>query len=167
MKRSIYTKAMKKLLTIILLFSFLTAHAQDGKALKILGTAFAWSILNGIGDGLNDSGHKTAGHAVNALSYATLIGGTIWSEPERKDWLRYLTIAAGMRYVTFDASYNLTRDLRYDYIGTTAGIDKAMTKVPAHFRTFTRGVVLCGTIGFAFNEFPREKNYRHNKTFIK
>jgi hypothetical protein len=156
---------MKKLLTIILLFSFLTAQAQQGKALKVLGTAFAWSILNGIGDGLNDSGHKTAGHAVNALSYATLAAGTIWSEPERKDWLRYLTIAAGMRYVTFDASYNLTRDLPYNYIGTTAGSDRLLKKVPAGFRTYTKGVVLCATVGFTFNEFPREKKYSHNKTF--
>jgi hypothetical protein len=156
---------MKKLLILLLLFATLTAHAQDSKALKVIGTFVVWSILNGIGDGLNDSGHKTAGHTVNALSYATLIGGTIWSEPERKDWLRYLTIAAGMRYVTFDASYNLTRDLRFDYIGTTAGIDKAMTKVPAGFRTYTKGVVLCATVGFTFNEFPREKVYRHNKTF--
>jgi hypothetical protein len=158
---------MKKLLIILLLFSFLISHAQQGKALKVLGTAFAWSILNGIGDGLNDNGNKTWGHAVNALSYATLAAGTIWSQPEREDWLSHLVIYGGARFVSFDPAYNLTRDLRYDYIGTTAGIDKAMTKVPAHFRTFTRGVVLCGTVGFTFNEFPREKNYRHNKTFIR
>jgi hypothetical protein len=156
---------MKKLLTILFLFYFLTSHAQEHKALKVLGTMTVFSILNGIGDGLNDNGHKTAGHAVNALSFATLIGGTVWSEPDRKDWLRYLVIGAGMRFVTFDASYNLTRDLPYNYIGTTAGTDKLMAKVPAHFRTFTKGVVLCGTVGFSFNEFPREKVYRHNKTF--
>jgi hypothetical protein len=60
---------MKKLLILLLLISTLTSHAQDGKALKVLGTMTVFSILNGIGDGLNDSGHKTAGHAVNALSY--------------------------------------------------------------------------------------------------
>jgi hypothetical protein len=156
---------MKKLLIILLLFSTLTAHAQQGKALKVLGTAFAFSILNGIGDGLNDSGHKTAGHAVNALSYATLAAGTIWSEPERKDWWRHLIIYGGARYVTFDASYNLTRDLPITYIGTTAGSDRLLKKVPAGFRTYTKGVVFVTTVGFTFNEFPREKNYRHNKTF--
>jgi hypothetical protein len=158
---------MKKLFTIFLLFCFLTAHSQDGKALKVLGTMTVFSILNGIGDGLNDSNHKTAGHTVNALSYATLIGGTIWSEPERKDWLRYLVVGAGMRYVVFDASYNITRGLPLTYVGTTANIDKAMSKVPAGYRTFTKGIVLCGTVGFTFNEFPREKTYRHNKVFIR
>ena len=156
---------MKKFLLISLLSSCLIAQAQRGTAFKVLGTAFVWATLNGIGDGLNDNGNKTAGHVVNALSYAALITGTVWSEPERKDWLRHIVIDGGIRYVCFDPAYNLTRNLPVTYVGTTAGIDKAMTKVPAGFRTFTRGVVLCGTVGFTFNEFPREKTYRKNKVF--
>jgi hypothetical protein len=166
-KNHITTKKqkMKNLLTILLSFFLITAHAQDGKALKVLGTMTAFAILNGIGDGLNDSNHKTAGHTVNALSYATLIGVTIWSEPERKDWLRYLVVGAGMRYVVFDASYNITRGLPYDYIGTTAGSDRLLKGVPSGYRTFTKGIVLCGTVGFTFNEFSYSKSYRRNKTF--
>lgn len=157
---------MKKLLLISLLSSVLIiTQAQEYKALKILGTMTAFSILNGIGDGLNDSGHKTVGHTINALSYGVLIGGTVWSEPDRKDWLRYITIAAGMRYVTFDASYNLTRGLKYDYIGTTAPTDRAMAKVPAGFRTFTKGVIGCATIGFTFDSFSYRKVHVRNKTF--
>jgi hypothetical protein len=154
---------MKKLLLISLLSSLLIfARAQEYKALKVIGTMVTWSVLNGIGDGLNDNGQKGWGHAVNALSYATLIGGTVWSEPERKDWLRYITIAAGMRFVTFDASYNLTRNLPVNYIGTTAWSDRAQSNVPAHFRTFTKAVVGCVTIGFTFNQFDYKKSSTRN-----
>jgi hypothetical protein len=157
---------MKKLLLVSLLSSLLIfAKAQEYKALKVLGTVFGAVVLNGIGDGLNDNGQKGWGHAVNALSYATLIGGTIWSEPERKDWLRHLIIYGGVRYVFFDASYNLTRDLPVNYIGTTAWSDKAQAKVPAHFRTFTKTVVGCVTIGFTFNEFSYKKVPKRNTNF--
>jgi hypothetical protein len=159
---------MKNLLAILLsLFLISNLHAQDGKVLKILGTAATWSILNGIGDGLNDSGEKGWGHAVNALSAAVLIGGTVWSEPNRKDWLRYIVIYAGARYVTFDPAYNLTRGLPVTYIGTTATIDKEMSKVPPGMRTFSRGLMACFTIGFTINNYgiPKEQHYRHNKKF--
>jgi hypothetical protein len=154
---------MKRLLTLILLFVFLTCEAQE-RAFKILGTFATWSILNGIGDGLNDSGHKTAGHAFNAASATALITGTIWSQPDKKDWLDYLVIGGGIRYVAFDASYNLTRGLRYDYIGTTAGTDRLLKNVPPGFRTYTKGIVLCFSVGYTFNTFGK-KHYSKNKTW--
>jgi hypothetical protein len=164
---------MKKLIAILLLSSLIVSVSAQGytreripKSVKVLTTMAAWSILNGIGDGLNDNGDKGWGHAVNALSYATLIGGTVWSEPDKKEWLDYLVIGAGIRFITFDGAYNLTRDLPLTYIGTTATIDKAQAKVPAGFRTFTRGVVLCATVGFAIDKMDYKKIRHINKNKV-
>jgi hypothetical protein len=154
---------MKNLILISLLSSiFLFGYSQENRVVKVLGTFAAWSIMNGIGDGLNDSGHKTLGHSFNAASAAALAGGILWSQPDKKDWFDYFVIGAGVRYVTFDVSYNLTRDLPYDYIGTTAGTDRLLNKVPAGFRTYTKGLVLCFSISYTFNSFGKK---HRNKTF--
>jgi hypothetical protein len=159
---------MKKL-TILFLMICTLANGQINfnqpkkefpKAAKILITMVSWSILNGIGDGLNDSGHKGWGHACNAASAAALLGGTLWSKPERGEWPIYFASAIFIRYGTFDAAYNLTRNLPFDYIGNTATIDKAMAKVPAHFRTFTKGIALTIGISIPITNFNQNKNER-------
>jgi hypothetical protein len=148
---------MKLFLILILSFSFLIGQSQNyqkaklSQSTKVLTTLAIWSISNGIGDALNDSGHKTAGHALNAFSAAALLSGTIWSQPVKRDWLTYLISSAGVRFVTFDYAYNLTRGLPIEYSGTTSPDDRIKNKVPAGFKTFTKATVLCFTLGFTIN----------------
>jgi hypothetical protein len=147
---------MKPALIVILSLTLLTGYSQnykkDNTAVRVITTLTAWSILNGIGDGLNDNGNKGFGHSVNALSSAILISGMIWSQPDKKDLLNTLISAAGIRFVTFDYAYNLTRGLPLEYTGTTSPGDKLQKRVPANFKTLTKATVLCFTLGFTFNE---------------
>jgi len=160
---------MKNIIIILLLFfiPFAGQSQPKNRGLKIVTTFTAWSILNGIGDGLNDNGHKGYGHAVNALSVATLVVGLIASEPDLREIIPYFVSVTGIRYASFDASYNLTRHLPYDYIGTTAPGDVFLAKVPGNFRTFTKGITLITTIGFTFNTLNHKKSFRKNKIFDK
>ena len=115
---------------------------------------YSFSIIcNGIGDGLNNSGHKTWGHAMNGLSIGTLVASPFLMHYDKSKWYGYILDYACLRYSLFDASYNIANGQRYDYIGTTAGTDKMLRKVPAGFRTFTKGITLTFGISFPINNY--------------
>ena len=59
---------MRKLITILFLFLTLTVNAQKKEALKVISLYSGSIILDAVGDGLNDSGHKAWGHLCNAGS---------------------------------------------------------------------------------------------------
>jgi len=59
-------------LFLVLLLTF-SLSAQKREAWKIVGLYSSSIMLDAVGDGLNDSGHKELGHACNAMSTAILI----------------------------------------------------------------------------------------------
>jgi hypothetical protein len=169
---------MKRLFCILIVgLITLEIFAQDfyiperkpviSKPVKVIGTMIAWSVLNGIGDGLNDNGEKGWGHAINALSYATLLGGTIWSHPEKGEWPIYFIDAAAFRFALFNHSYNTIRGLPWNYIGTTETTDKLLKNVPAHFRNFVADIGICVSVGITIDRMKpyKARHYSRNTTF--
>jgi len=81
-------------------------------------------ILNGIGDGLNDFNLKTAGHIFNAASLGILMLSPLAFNFQKDKWywnaLSYICLRAGL----LDLTYNLTRILPSNYIGSTSLTDK-------------------------------------------
>ena len=126
---------------------------HNNEALKTILIYSTSIILNGIGDGLNNNNHKTLGHTCNALSIGTLVASPFLMTYDKKKWYGYILDYAFLRYSLFDASYNLSRGLPYDYIGTTAGTDIIFHKAPAGFRTFSKGVALTVGIFLPINNY--------------
>lgn len=151
---------MKNIIIILLLSLSFSGLAQKPEAWKPepwrVITLYSTSIiLNAVGDGLNDSGHKDWGHACNATSIGLLVTSPFIIDYDKSKWGYYLTSYVGLRYSLFDASYNLSRGLPYDYIGKTATVDKVFGKVPANFRTFTKGISLIVSVSLPITKVRR------------
>jgi hypothetical protein len=130
---------MKKTLLISVLLITISAYSQVDSLqvptninikqkrqdeLKLIGFYAASIILNGVGDGLNNSNHKTAGHVINALSIAMLVTSPFFIDYNKKKWYWYLATYTSLRIGLFDSAYNLTRELPFGYVGTTSPTDK-------------------------------------------
>lgn len=117
-------------------------HSEKWKTIAIYTGSIA---LNAIGDGLNDSGKKTAGHICNALSIGTLLASPFIMQYNDK-WYKYLLSYTFIRVGVFDLTYNATRHLPYNYTGTTSITDKIYNKGNGG-QTFVRAT--CLIIGFS------------------
>jgi hypothetical protein len=132
---------LKTLLFIILLFfsitcfsqwqkdTFLVANFQSVKQeksekWKVIALYSGSIILNGIGDGLNDSKQKTAGHLFNAASIGTLLVSPALFNYQKDNWIWYVLSYTCLRAALFDITYNLTRNLPFNYTGLTSITDK-------------------------------------------
>jgi hypothetical protein len=79
---------------------------------------FTTSIaLNAVGDGLNDSDKKMAGHICNSLSIASLIAIPLSCDINKRKWPVYLMSYVTLRVGLFDPIYNSTRRLPFNYVG--------------------------------------------------
>jgi hypothetical protein len=160
---------MKKLLTALLLFTILTAQAQEIKYSKIststkvitltLGSVF----LNAAGDGLNDNGQKGWGHILNAASIATLL--TLPLIVDKSEFLTTALTYVGFRFSCFNPMYNATRGLPLTYMGTTSFDDKLIGKLkpPDGFLAF-RAVTFITTVSIPIKYLNYHKP-RRNKIF--
>lgn len=99
-------------------------------------------ILNGIGDGLNDSGNKTMGHVFNAGSIGVLLSSPFILKYDDK-WYKYILSYTFIRIGLFDVTYNMTRHLPYNYTGSTSVTDKFYNRMGGQptFVRFTGFVV--------------------------
>jgi len=132
---------MKKLLTILLLSLSLNSFSQIGEPLKVISVYSGSIILNAVGDGLNDSGNKTWGHACNAASIGLLVSTPIvFKNVTKENWYHYPIIYSCLRFSMFDYSYNMIRGLPFDYMGTTAPTDRVFNKAPAGYMRFVKGI---------------------------
>ncbi|MEI6555754.1 MAG: hypothetical protein WCL70_09210 [Paludibacter sp.] len=93
--------------------------------IKVIGLYTAAVVLNGIGDGLNDSHEKTWGHVYNAASIGLLVASPFLINYDTKKWYWYLASYTSLRIGLFDVCYNLTRGLPIDYTGITSSTDIA------------------------------------------
>jgi hypothetical protein len=123
------------------------------EALKTILLYSGSIILNGIGDGLNNSNHKTWGHTCNAASIGVLLASPFIIHYDKSKWYGYILDYTFLRYSLFDASYNLANGQRFDYIGTTAGTDRIFHKAPAGFRSFSKGISLTVGIFLPINNY--------------
>ena len=104
--------------------NFPSFHPEKSEKWKVIALYSASVILNGIGDGLNDSHQKTAGHLFNAASVGTLVLSPAIFKYEKNKWYWYVLSYTCLRAALFDISYNLTRKLPADYTGSTCITDK-------------------------------------------
>lgn len=119
----------------------LNSLSQSGEPLKVIGIYSGSVILNGIGDGLNDSGQKTWGHICNASSIGLLVSTPIvFDNVTKENWYHYPIVYSCLRFSMFDYSYNMIRGLPFDYIGTTASMDRIFRNAPAGFMRFVKGI---------------------------
>jgi hypothetical protein len=97
-------------------------------------------LLNAVGDGLNDRGTKGIGHAFEPLFIALLI-----IFPSELAWHIKLISYTLLNIALFDYAYNLARDLKISFVGTTSWWDRAIAKVPFGFMLFAR--LICLIVG--------------------
>lgn len=92
--------------------------------IKIIGLYAASIVMNGIGDGLNNSNRKTIGHILNAISIGILLSSPFILDFDRTKWYWYLASYISLRVGLFDSTYNLTRELPLFSTGSTSPSDK-------------------------------------------
>lgn len=122
-----------KYLTIILLCLATTLQGQwyKSEAFKTITLYSTSIILSGIGDGLNDSGHKPLGHAMNATSTGLLVASPFILNVEKGTWGWYAASYISLRIALFDMSYNTARGLPIGYVGNSSIYDKVLQKAKA------------------------------------
>lgn len=91
---------------------------------KLVGLYSTAIILNGIGDGLNNTRTKTMGHVFNAASIGTLLVTPFFIDYDKKKWYWYLLTYTSLRVSLFDITYNLTTKQPIGFVGSTAISDK-------------------------------------------
>ena len=152
---------MKRLSFLLLLVCTLAQaqHKPPGfiqripEPVKAISLFSASIILDGIGDGLCDSGDKSLGHALQAASTGLLVLSPLFLDMDKDNWWWYAMSYVSLRIGLFDYSYNITRDLPLGYIGSTSTWDKAMQQVaPPGNQLFVRGIFLTIGIVIPLNE---------------
>ena len=146
---------MRKLITILFLFLTLTVNAQKKEALKVISLYSGSIILDAVGDGLNDSGHKAWGHLCNAGSVGVLLTSPFLINYEKNKWGWYFASYIGLRVGLFDYVYNETRGLGLNYIGGTSNWDKIMKKLNPPNTYLGRAVFLSIGISIPINELKK------------
>jgi hypothetical protein len=125
--------------------------------IKVIGIYAGSILLNAVGDGLNDSGHKTAGHICDALSLGLLITSPFIIDYDKSKWGYYLATYCFLRIAMFDPTYNLTRGQNIGYVGTSNEWDRTINKIDPSGLAFGRAI--CFTLGICIpiNELGKNK----------
>jgi len=146
---------MKKIITLLLLLFTIQLSAQKKDAWKVI-TVYTSSIgLDAIGDGLNDSGNKTWGHVCNATSIGVLLTSPFIIDYDKSKWGYYLTSYTALRIAFFDYTYNATRGLPLNTVGSTSFWDKGINKLNPPDTYFPRTCFLILGISIPLNELNR------------
>jgi len=110
-------------------------------------------MLNAYGDAQNDNGNKEIGHFSNAASIACLLYLPLLQYKfNNKEWYAYGFKYIGIRFALFDPTYNLTRDLDFNYHGNSSLTDKAF-KAPDGLNIFFRSISLGITLSIPINQY--------------
>lgn len=141
-----YLNNVERIESNVRLEEFRLAKKVKSDKWKIVGLYSAAIILNGIGDGLNNTNSKTMGHFVNAASIAVLLSTPFFIDYDKSKWYWYLLTYASLRLSLFDASYNITTKQPVNFIGSTAITDKIYKKLDIYGASKTMGLVVGFTI---------------------
>jgi hypothetical protein len=138
-------------------------HQESNKtAWKILIVAVTSNIMEGIGDGLYDEGKDTGNRnqiKLGKLLQAGSLGMKFLYIPIAKKsdthWWWIPVVEVGVRMTTFDPSYNTTRGLRMNEIGSTSYWDDALSwsKQPESMIGWSRMILGIATVKFTFDTF--------------
>jgi len=135
---------------------------QNDVAWKVLAVAVTATIMEGIGDGLFDEGKDTGNRdkmKLGKMLQAGSLGIRYLYIPIAKKsnthWLWIPVVEIGVRMVTFDPSYNTTRGLRMNEIGSTSYWDDALSwsKQPESMIGWSRMILGIATVKFTFDVF--------------
>ena len=139
---------MKKIviILIVLLMSF-SAMAQynpykvDHKdAIVALSLITTTIVLDAMGDSFNDTGRKTIGHSLNALSIGSLLLAPVLLDLTTENWILYGITYIGLRISFFDPVYNLTRGLPIGFIGSTSAWDRTIKQMTGPGQSWLLGI---------------------------
>ncbi|MCE5332919.1 MAG: hypothetical protein LLF95_12365 [Bacteroidales bacterium] len=100
---------------------------------KVIGLYSTAIVLNGIGDGLNNTHSKTMGHVFNAASIGVLLTTPFFIDYNKKKWYWYMLTYTSLRVSLFDITYNLTTKQPIEFIGSTAITDKMYKALDASY----------------------------------
>lgn len=123
---------MKKLSVILILIPLFSGvlKAQDSTKrnhpILEIGLITTSVVAGALGDGLNSRTKYSSGHALCALSYASLIALPFVVKPNWKFPVSYILL----RYALFDAMYNVGAHRKLNYIGGKNYYDESIGKVP-------------------------------------
>ena len=134
---------MRILLVILLLISNISQAQVKNKHNKEkwarIGLITGSIMFNAIGDGLYDDGHKLAAKSFRAASIGSLLAIPVVAGPiGRKKAFKYVLSYGLMRYALFDITYNATRRLPLNYVGTTSIHDRMIGGMPRSMLFMTR-----------------------------
>ena len=130
-----------RILLVILLFVANICQAQIKPKQKWarIGLITSSIVFNAVGDGLYDDGHKLAAKSFRAASIGSLLAIPIVGGPiGRKKAFKYALSYGLMRFALFDITYNGTRGLPLNYVGTTSIHDRVIGGSPPLMIAATR-----------------------------
>jgi hypothetical protein len=104
-------------------------------------------------DGYRDEGNKQLSHAFEAASVGTMLVSPFIIRYEKDKWGWYIASYVSLRYSLFDYTYNMTRGLPLDYMGTTSIYDNTVSTAPPEFVRFTKGVSFIVGFTIPLNKF--------------
>ncbi len=163
---------MKTLLTLLLISICLIGYSQKAYIHHIDGEKYhlnqdfepiplkeyRWNIVKinagltasivcaGIGDGLFDEGEKELSKWFTGASVGALLITPFLADMEMNQFMHYIIKYSFIRFGIFNYTYNKTRGLPYDYLGTTSAQDRVLKKYNETLVTSTR--VLVTSVGF-------------------
>jgi len=120
--------------------------------MKIIILFLVVIIFDAVGDALNDSKHKGIGHLLQATVIGLLLMSPFFIVTTL--WAWYLSSYICLRIALFDPIYNITRGLKWNYIGTTSLWDKLrrLFMAPAGMELFGRLIFLIAGISMIINQ---------------
>lgn len=121
---------MKKITIAILLLLPMLCKAQDttrrNHPILEIGLITTSVVAGALGDGLNSRMKYSSGHALCALSYASLIALPFVVKPNWKFPVTYILL----RYALFDALYNVGANRNLNYVGGKNYYDESVGRIP-------------------------------------
>ena len=128
-------------------------YGFNWKGLAVTGWNIGAVILEAVGDGLYDDGKKYAAHSVQAAGTLMLLTGPFVLDLNRGDWLTYGLNYVFMRVAFFDPTYNITRGLDINHIGTTSNWDRFLGELaaPPHGYWFGRSIFFVAGVSIPLN----------------
>lgn len=162
---------MKKLMLLLIVLFCQFGNAQEldlnlpetqkprlhiPEPVKVISLYVGAIVLEGIGDALYDDGDKALGKSLQAISLGMLLLSPAILDMNRDNWWWYVITYTSFRVALFDYTYNATRGLPLNTVGTTSYWDKGIEKVGFEAypgaQLFTRGIFFTLAITIPINE---------------
>ncbi len=127
---------------------------------SIVGTYILANVANAAGDALIDKGQPGWGYSLNGASRGILAASPLWINYDHKKWAWYFVSCVTIRVSFFDYTYNATRGLPLEYVGTSSGWDKLLQefKPSPSGNLSIRALSLLVGVSVPINELSKKHN---------